>query len=147
MGIPLLLLFLLLLLLLLLLQLLLLLLLLLLIERDTTVRKPNLDSSISQYSLRRRKRKNWVLEQYYLYLVSLTTGTRMVLHQQARSTKSGFYALKILTFHSIIVKNALVFMHKLKNFPSPVSSSIKEKIANSAPILNVADLDSSLTCS
>ena len=61
------------------------------------------------------------------------------------STKSGFYVHKILTVHSIIVKNALVFMHKLKNFPSLVPPSIKKTIPNSAPIFNVADPDSSLT--
>ena len=61
------------------------------------------------------------------------------------STKSGFYVHKILTVHSIIVKNALVFMHKLKNFSSLVPPSIKKTIPNSAPIFNVADPDSSLT--
>ena len=61
------------------------------------------------------------------------------------STKSGFYVHKILTVHSIIVKNALVFMHKLKNFPSLVPPSIKKTIPNSAPIFNVADPDTSLT--
>ena len=61
------------------------------------------------------------------------------------STKSGFYVHKILTVQSIIVKNALVFMHKLKNFPSLVPPSIKKTIPNSAPIFNVADPDSSLT--
>ena len=64
------------------------------------------------------------------------------------STKSGFYVHKILTVHSIIVKNALAFiiMHiKLKNFPSLVPPSIEKTIPNSAPIFNVADLDSSFT--
>ena len=52
------------------------------------------------------------------------------------STKSGFYSHKILTVHSIIVKNALILMHKLKNFPNLVPLSLKKTIPNSAPLFN-----------
>ena len=52
------------------------------------------------------------------------------------STKSGFYSHKILTVHSIIVKNALILMHKLKNFPNLVPLSLKKTIPKSAPLFN-----------
>ena len=60
------------------------------------------------------------------------------------STKSGFYENKILTVHSIIAKNALMFMHKIKNVPNLLPTSIKTIIPPSAPIFNGHDL--SLSC-
>ena len=60
------------------------------------------------------------------------------------STKSGFYEHKILTVHSIIAKNALMFIHKLKNVPNLLPTSIKTIIPPSAPIFNSHDL--SLSC-
>ena len=60
------------------------------------------------------------------------------------STKSGFYENKILTVHSVIAKNALMFMHKIKNVPNLLPMSIKKIIPPSAPIFNGHDL--SLSC-
>ena len=40
---------------------------------------------------------------------------------------------KILTVHGVIARNALIFMHKIRNFPQLVPSSVRETIASDAP--------------
>ena len=52
-------------------------------------------------------------------------------------TKLSFQAYDILTVHSIIVKNALIFMHKINNFPRLLPASINETIPKNIP--NVGD--------
>ena len=48
-------------------------------------------------------------------------------------TKSTFVEHKILTAHSIIIKNALLFMHKIYCFPSQLPVSIRNTIPDNAP--------------
>ena len=48
-------------------------------------------------------------------------------------TKPAFSKFKILTVHGVIAKNALVFMHKVNNFPRSLPVSIRETIASDAP--------------
>ena len=48
-------------------------------------------------------------------------------------TKSTFHSLNVLTIHSIIVKNALIFMHKARNFPSSLPVSVRTTIPTNAP--------------
>ena len=60
------------------------------------------------------------------------------------STKSGFNENKILTIHSIIVKNALMLMHKIKYVPHLLPASIKTTISPNSPIFNSHDLN--LSC-
>ena len=49
-------------------------------------------------------------------------------------TKSHFKEHNILTVHGIIVKNTLIYMHKLRNMPQLLPSSIKNLIPLDAPI-------------
>ena len=53
-------------------------------------------------------------------------------------TKESFYKYNILTIHGIIIKNALIFMHKIKHFPELLPKSIRETIPENAPTLNSA---------
>ncbi len=50
-------------------------------------------------------------------------------------TKQSFKEYNILTIHGIIVKNALLFMHKKSHFPRQLPPSIIETIPNNAPIV------------
>ena len=59
-------------------------------------------------------------------------------------TKSSFITHKILTVHNIIVKNALIYMHKLKNMPQLLPTSIKNMIPPHAPLFAI-DLESDST--
>ena len=43
-------------------------------------------------------------------------------------TKTSFYSYGILTIFGIIMKNALLFMHKVNHFPSSLPPSIRETI-------------------
>ena len=49
-------------------------------------------------------------------------------------TKSFFNKYKIHTIHSIIVKNALITMHKIRNFSDKIPPSVGETISLSAPV-------------
>ena len=55
-------------------------------------------------------------------------------------TKRSFHKYDILTVHSIIAKNALIFMHKIKNFPCLLPTSIRETIPNNV-LKDGANLD------
>ena len=48
-------------------------------------------------------------------------------------TKASFEEYKILTIHGLIAKNALIFMHKIRHFPTLLPSSVKSTIADNAP--------------
>ena len=48
-------------------------------------------------------------------------------------TKPAFHRYGVLTVHGIIVKNALLFMHKVKHFPHIMPPSIVDTIAENAP--------------
>ena len=56
-------------------------------------------------------------------------------------TKRSFEEYNILTIHGIIIKNALLFMHKKRHFPRQLPPSIIETIPNNAPIVG-SDHDS-----
>ena len=49
-------------------------------------------------------------------------------------TKSSFNKFSVLTVQGVVVKNALIFMHKVKYFPGALPASVKETIARDAPI-------------
>ena len=49
-------------------------------------------------------------------------------------TKASFNKFKVLTVQGIVVKNALVFMQKVKYFPRTLPLSVKETIARDAPV-------------
>ena len=49
-------------------------------------------------------------------------------------TKSSFNSFKIHTIHSIIIKNALITMHKIKKFPDKIPQSIGATISPNAPV-------------
>ena len=51
-------------------------------------------------------------------------------------TKTSFCSYGILTIHGIIIKNALLFMHKVNHFPSSLPPSIRETIPKNAPTLD-----------
>ena len=55
-------------------------------------------------------------------------------------TKHSFHKYGVLTVHSIIVKNALIFMHKINNFPRLLPTSIRDTIPGNAPKVG-ANLD------
>ena len=55
--------------------------------------------------------------------------------QLPTSTKSSFRDYKILTVHSIIVKNAISFMHRTKHFPNSYPPSITQIIPQNAPTI------------
>lgn len=48
-------------------------------------------------------------------------------------TKSAFMEHEILTVHGVIVKNALILMHKIKNMPSKLPKSIRELFPSYMP--------------
>ena len=48
-------------------------------------------------------------------------------------TKSTFHNLNVLTVQSIIVKNTLIFMHKVRHFPSSLPESVRSTIPANAP--------------
>ena len=48
-------------------------------------------------------------------------------------TQASFCEHKILTVHGIIVKNALLLMHKMKYFPDTVPNSIKQLFPSNLP--------------
>ncbi len=48
-------------------------------------------------------------------------------------TKASFKEFGILTVHGIIAKNILMFMHKIKHFPTTLPKSIKNTIPNEIP--------------
>ena len=52
-------------------------------------------------------------------------------------TKSSFTNFGILTIHSIIVNNALIFMHKISTFRKLLPHSVKDTIAGNAPTVNI----------
>ncbi len=51
-------------------------------------------------------------------------------------TKSSFTNFGILTVHSLIVKNTLIFMHKISIFRKQLPHSVKDTIAHNAPTVN-----------
>ena len=51
----------------------------------------------------------------------------------ADHTKASFQELGILTIHSIIVKNALLLLHKIKYMPRTLPKSIVELIPDNIP--------------
>ena len=51
-------------------------------------------------------------------------------------TKSAFRLHNILTVHSVIVKNALILLHKVRNMPSLLPKSIKELFPHDIPTYN-----------
>ena len=55
-------------------------------------------------------------------------------------TKDSFKEYGILTIHGVIVKNALLLMHKIKHFPHTVPSSIKNLFPNNIPTRVVVQL-------
>ena len=48
-------------------------------------------------------------------------------------TRSTFEKHKILTIHGLMVKNALILMHKIKHFPNTVPISIRNLFPSSMP--------------
>ena len=50
-------------------------------------------------------------------------------------TKIAFENHNVLTVHSIIVKNALILLHKVKHMPNLLPKSIKELFPNNIPLL------------
>ena len=55
--------------------------------------------------------------------------------ENSQHTKQSFMEYNLLTVHGIIIKNALVFMHKIRHFPKLLPQSIRETIASNAPII------------
>ena len=53
-----------------------------------------------------------------------------------KHTKPAFRDLNILTVQSIIVKNAVVLMHKINCYPSSLPVSVRSLISNDAPLHN-----------
>ena len=51
-------------------------------------------------------------------------------------TRDSFKEYEILTVHGIIVKNALILMHRMKYFPETVPKSIKGLFPNNIPTVN-----------
>ena len=51
-------------------------------------------------------------------------------------TKPGFKQFNILTTESVIAKNAMIFMHKVKKFTCSIPSSVSETIASDAPAID-----------
>ena len=54
-------------------------------------------------------------------------------------TKTSFTEYEIVTVHGIITSNALLFMHKVRNFPQLLPSSIRKTIPENAPTFNSDD--------
>ncbi len=59
-------------------------------------------------------------------------------------TKSSFFNYSILTVHSIIVKNALLLLHKLNHFPNLLPQSIKDTFPSNMPSLGATHETSEL---
>ena len=51
-------------------------------------------------------------------------------------TKLTFKEMNVLTVQNVIVKNALIFMHKIRNVPTLIPKSIRETIPSNAPTQN-----------
>ena len=51
-------------------------------------------------------------------------------------TKSTFNEMSVLTVQNLILKNALIFMHKVRYFPELLPKSIRETIPSNAPTQN-----------
>ena len=51
-------------------------------------------------------------------------------------TKTSFFNYDILTIHGVIIKNALLFMHKIKHFPSSLPLSIRDTIPENVPTID-----------
>ena len=49
-------------------------------------------------------------------------------------TKPGFTQYNVLTVQGVIAKNALIFMHKIKNFPNSLPLSVLDTIIPVAPL-------------
>ena len=55
-------------------------------------------------------------------------------------TKTAFKTFNILTIHNIVLKNIMIFMNKLQNFPSTLPESVRQTIAlNSLTITKTTD--------
>ena len=54
-------------------------------------------------------------------------------------TKTSFAEYEIVTVHGIITSNALLFMHKVRNFPQLLPLSIRKTIPENAPTFNSDD--------
>ena len=63
----------------------------------------------------------------FIYLLYFKDGTAPA------HTKPGFTKLNILSVHGVIVKNALIFMHKIKYFPNMLPISVRDTIASNSP--------------
>ncbi len=48
-------------------------------------------------------------------------------------TKQSFNDMNILTVHNVIATNALTFIHKVRNFPESLPTSVRTTIAHDAP--------------
>ena len=59
-------------------------------------------------------------------------------------TKKSFYEYNILTIHGIVVKNALIFMHKINYLTELLPKSIRETIPENKPSLN-SNYENSIT--
>ena len=59
-------------------------------------------------------------------------------------TKSTFYSWNILTVQGIIVKNALIFIHKTRNFPLALHESVRSTIHENAPSTSECNYENSL---
>ena len=51
-------------------------------------------------------------------------------------TKPAFTNFNILTVQSVVAKNAMIFMHKVKKFTCSIPSSVSETIASDAPAID-----------
>ncbi len=58
-------------------------------------------------------------------------------------TKQSFKEYEILTIHGIIVKNALIFMHKIRHFLTLLPLSVRETISAIAPTVRSDHVNSS----
>ncbi len=59
-------------------------------------------------------------------------------------TKSSFFKYNILTVHSIIVKNALLPMHKINHFPNLVPQSVRDIFPSNMPLKGASHESSQL---
>ena len=50
-------------------------------------------------------------------------------------TKFSFYEYGILTIHGMMIKSALLSMHKVKHFPSSLPQSIRKTVPDNAPTI------------
>ena len=59
-------------------------------------------------------------------------------------TKTSFFNYSILTVHSIIVKNALLLMHKVNHFPNLVPQSVRDIFPSNMPLKGASHESSEL---